>query len=93
MKRYQAATPRAAMMVVAIAMSAITLGLSVLPAILGSVEPEARLGVAGGAKAAATAAAAGVAGTPMTITVFGVREPKTAFDPVGHNLPTRKDAG
>ena len=50
MKRYQAATPRAAMMVVAIAMSAITLGLSVLPAILGSVEPEARLGVAGGAK-------------------------------------------
>ena len=29
----------------------------------------------------------------MTITVFGVREPKTAFDPVGHNLPTRKDAG
>jgi hypothetical protein len=35
MKRYQAATPRAAMMVAAVALSALTLGLSVLPAIWG----------------------------------------------------------
>ena len=35
MKRYQVATPRAAMMIAAVAMSALTLGLSVLPAILG----------------------------------------------------------
>ncbi len=91
MNRYQTATPRTPMMIAAVAISALTLGLSVLPAILGSAEPEARLGVAGGAKATA-AAAAGVAGTPMTITVFGVREPKTAFDPVGRNLPARKEA-
>ena len=90
MKRYQAATPRAAMMIAAVAMSALTLGLSVLPAALGNGEPEARLGAA----AVATApAAAGTAGNPMTITVHGVREPKTAFDPVGRNLPARKEAG
>ena len=50
MKRYQAATPRAAMMIVAIAMSALTLGLSVLPAALGSGNAETQAGVAAGAR-------------------------------------------
>jgi len=90
MKRFQAATPRAAMMIAAVAMSALTLGLSVLPAILGSGDAETQLGAAAGAKAPT---AAGIAGNGTPIMVYGVREQKTAFEPVGRNLPTRKDAG
>lgn len=90
MKRYQVATPRAAMMIAAVAMSALTLGLSVLPAILGLGDAETHLGAAAGAKAPT---AAGIAGHGTPIIVYGVREQKTAFEPAGRNLPTRKDAG
>ena len=90
MKRYQAATPRAAMMIAAIAMSALTLGLSVLPAILGSGDAQTQLGAAAGDR---TPRATDVAGSGAPIVVYGVREQKTAFEPVGRNLPTRKEAG
>ena len=90
MKRYQAATPRAAMMVAAVALSALTLGLSVLPAILGSGNAEAQLGAAAGAR---QPKAADVAGNGAATMVYGVREQKTAFEPVRHSLPTRKEAG
>jgi len=90
MKRYQAATPRAAMMIAAIAMSALTLGLSVLPAILGSGDAQTQLGAAAGDR---TPRATDVAGNGAPIVVYGVREQKTAFEPVRHSLPTRKEAG
>lgn len=90
MKRYQAAMPRAAMMVAAVALSALTLGLSVLPAILGSGNAEAQLGAAAGAR---PPKAADVAGNGAAIMVYGVREQKTALEPVRHGLPTRKEAG
>ena len=90
MKRYQAATPRAAMMIAAIAMSALTLGLSVLPAILGSGDAQTQLGAAAGDR---TPKATDVAGNGAPIVVYGVREQKTAFEPVRHSLPTRKEAG
>jgi len=90
MKTYQTATPRAAMMIAAVAMSALTLGLSVLPAILGPGNAETQLGADAGAKAPKAADVARI-GTPNM--VYGVREQKTAFEPVGRNLPTRKEAG
>jgi hypothetical protein len=90
MKRYQAATPRAAMMIAAVAMSALTLGLSVLPAILGSGNAETQLGDAAGARPP-MAADFVRHGTP--IMVYGVREQKTAFEPARYSLPARKDAG
>jgi hypothetical protein len=90
MKRYQAATPRAAMMIVAVAMSALTLGLSILPAALGSGSAETQAGVAASAR---PSNAADVAGSGSPIVVYGVRGQKTAFEPVRHSLPTRKDAG
>ncbi len=37
--------------------------------------------------------AADVAGNGAPIMVYGVREQKTAFEPVRHSLPTRKEAG
>ena len=90
MKRFQAATPRAAMMIAAVAMSALTLGLSVLPAILGPGNAETQLGAVAGVRPPKAADVAGI-GTP--IMVYGVREQKTAFEPVRHRLPTRKEAG
>jgi hypothetical protein len=78
------------MMIAAVAMSAFTLGLSVLPAILGSGNAETRLDAAAGAR---PPQAADVAGNGTPIMVYGVREQKTAFEPVGRNLPTRKEAG
>jgi hypothetical protein len=90
MNRYQATTPRAAMMIAAVAMSALTLGLSVLPAILGSGNAETQLGAAASARPP-KAADFVRHGTP--IMVYGVREQKTAFEPVRHSLPARKDAG
>jgi len=90
MKRYQAATPRAAMMIAAVAMSALTLGLSVLPAILGTGHSETQLGAAAGAR---PPGATDVAGNGPPIMVYGVREQKTAFEPARHSLPPRKEAG
>ena len=90
MKRYQTTTPRAAMMMAAVAMSALTLGLSVLPATLGSVASEPRLGAASGA---AAPMAAGIAASGAPIVVYGIREQTTAFEPVRHNLPVRREAG
>ena len=43
MNRYQPALPRVALSFNAVALSALTLGLSVLPALLGSVGHERRL--------------------------------------------------
>ena len=90
MNRYQAATPRAALMIAAVAMSALTLGLSVLPAVLGSGNAEAQLGAAAGAKAPT---AGGFGGNGAPLMVYGVGEQATALEPVRHNLPTRKEAG
>jgi hypothetical protein len=78
------------MMVAAVAMSALTLGLSVLPAILGSGSAEAQLGAAAGA---APQRAADVAGSGAPIVVYGVREQATALEPIRHNRPTPKEAG
>jgi hypothetical protein len=78
------------MLIAAVAMSALTLGLSVLPAILGSGNAEMQPGAAAGASAPT---AAGIAGNGTPIIVYGVREQKTAFEPVGRTLPARKDAG
>jgi hypothetical protein len=90
MNRYQTATPRAAMMIAAVAMSALTLGLSVMPATHGSDDPAARVGAVSGADAPM---AAGIAANGTPIIVYGVREQRTAFEPVRHDLPTRKEAG
>ena len=90
MNRYQATTPRAAMIIAAVAMSALTLGLSVLPAIVGSGNAEAQLGNAVGAR---PPRATDVAGNGAPIMVYGVREQKTAFEPARHSLPPRKEAG
>jgi len=90
MKRYQAATPRAAMMIAAVAMSAFTLGLSVLPGIVGLGSDEMQFGAAAGAR---PPKAVEVAGNGSPIIVYGVRGQKTAFEPARHSLPTRKEAG
>jgi hypothetical protein len=74
----------------AVAMSALTLGLSVLPAIVGSGNAETQLGAAAGAH---PLKATDVAGNGTPIMVYGVREQKTAFEPVRHSLPTRREAG
>ena len=90
MKTYQTATPRAAMMIAAVAMSALTLGLSVLPAMVGSGNGVTQSGAAAGAH---PPKATDVAGNGAPIMVYGVREQKAAFEPVRHSLPTRKEAG
>jgi len=90
MKSYQATTPRAAMMIAAVAMSALTLGLSVLPSIVGSGNGATQFDATAGAR---PPKAADVAGDGAPIMVYGVREQKTAFEPVRHSLPARKEAG
>jgi hypothetical protein len=80
MNRYHAASPRAAMLIAAVGMMAFTFGLSVLPAIADSHGRDARL-------------EATLRGVPATdavrrgdpIVVYGVRDQKTAFEPVRHN--------
>ena len=89
MNRYQASMPRAVMMIAAVAMSALTLGLSVLPAKLASDGYEARLQAASRASASATT---DVARGGAPIVVYGVREQNTAFEPVRHDLPSHKQA-
>ena len=90
MNRYQAATPRAPLMIAAVAMSALTLALSVLPASWASGGHETRLGAAAGANALP---AAGSGGEATPIVVYGVREQKTAFEPSQHNPAPRGEAG
>jgi len=90
MNRYQPSSPRAIIGIAAVAMAALTLGLSVLPATLHSVDPAARI------EAAARAigpVATDVILVPAPIVVFGGREQKTAFEPARHSVPARKDAG
>jgi hypothetical protein len=78
------------MMIAAVAMSALTLGLSVLPATLGPGAAETRLGATTGAGAPMTT---GIAGSGTPIIVYGVREETTAFRPVRQDVPTGKEAG
>jgi hypothetical protein len=90
MKRYRTATPRAAMLIAAVTMSALSLGLSVLPAALGSGSAETQAGIAAGARPPNAAAVARIG---PAITVYGVREHKTAFEPARRSLPTGKEEG
>jgi hypothetical protein len=90
MNRYQPATPRAPIMIAAVAMSALSLALSVLPASWVSGGHETRLEAAASASAPA---AGGMGGEATPIVVYGVREQKTAFEPVRHNPPPRGEAG
>ena len=91
MNRYEFPIPHAAFGAAAIAMTAITLALSVvLPATLGSVGHEAR--AAAMAKVDAPVSAHGVTG-PLRIEVFGTREQTTAFDRVRHVTPNAKQPG
>jgi hypothetical protein len=80
MNRYHAASPRAAMMLAAVAMTALTFGLTVLPAITDSGAPPARVEAA--LHAVPTA---GVARQGAPIVVYGVREQQTAFEPMRQN--------
>jgi len=85
MNRYQPSSPRAIIGIAAVAMSALTLGLSVLPAILESGGHQARIEAA--MRAAPTA---DVARGGAPILVQGVRAQKTAFEPVRRDLPSYK---
>ncbi len=87
MNRYPASLPRATIAVAAVAMTALTLGLSVLPAALPSAGHEAPFPAAA-VDALATDAARHVA----PIVVYGVREQTTAFEPVRHDRSARKEA-
>ena len=87
MKTYQAASPRVAISIAAVAMTALTLGLSILPANVklgGNVDPLAS--ASHGAGPAAVAAS----GEGRPIIVYGVREEKTAMQKFPHVVPPRK---
>ncbi len=90
MNRYEPSSPRAIIGIAAVAMAALTLGLSVLPATLSSVEATARIE---SAARAVGPAATEVTLIPGRITVYGVREQKTAFEPPRQSVPVHKDAG
>jgi hypothetical protein len=81
MNSYQASTPgaRAAIFIAAAAMTALTLGLSVLPA---KVNSGADVGPIAKASGAADAAASTTPGDGMPIVVYGVRERETAMQKV-----------
>ncbi len=81
MNRYQPALPRVAISLAAISLPALTLGLAVLPAQLGSVGTESCID-ATPRPVAPMAATGGSA----PILVHGVREQRTAFEPVRHDL-------
>jgi hypothetical protein len=90
MNRYEPSSPRAVIGIVAVAMAALSLGLAVLPATLNSYDRAARIEAAArGVGPAATE----VTLIPGPITVYGVREEQTAFEPPRPSVPERKDAG
>ena len=78
MKSYQAATPRAVTMIAAVAMTVLTLGLSVLPA---KVNPSTSADVLASASSAAPMTAANEQGDGP-IMVYGVRDKETAMQKV-----------
>ncbi len=79
MKSYQAATPRAAITIAAVAMTVLTLGFAVLPAKVSS-------GGSADALASASGAASPVAGATasdgMPIVVYGIRDKETAMQKI-----------
>ena len=91
MNRYENSMPRAALMFAAVAMTLLTVCLTVVaPAKLDSGGFEARV-LAG--RAPATSEPTEVVLSPSSIEVFGVREQNTAYEPARHNAPKRKHAG
>ena len=74
MNRYQPRMPKTAIMAGALAMSVLSLGVSVAPARLSEGAPSA--------VAAKVSAATEVAIIPARIEVVGVREPQTVFGAV-----------
>jgi len=86
MNRYQAATPRArvAISLAAAAMTALTFGLSVLPATLDS---GANVGPIANASHAADTVASAAPGDGMPIVVYGVREGASAMKKVQVRAP------
>ena len=79
MKSYQAATPRAAITIAAVAMTVLTLGLSVLPA---KVDSRASTGALASAPSAASPVADAASGVAMPIVVYGIRDKETAMQKV-----------
>ena len=79
MKSYQAATPRAAITIAAVAMTVLTLGLSVLPAkVYSGGSTRAFAGPSNSAPPVAVAAS----GDGMPIVVYGIRDKETAMQKV-----------
>jgi hypothetical protein len=89
MKSYQARTPRAAISIAAVVMTALTLGLSVLPA---KVNTSGRIDSVANATPSAGRAASATLGEGMPIVVYGVREQETAMQKVQvpHVVPPQK---
>ena len=83
MNRYQPKMPRIALMLAAVAMSALTLGASIAPARLSE-------GTYAAAAAVDTSTATEVAIVPARIEVIGEREPRTVFGAV-RQFFTRKN--
>ena len=79
MKSYQPAAPRAAFTLAAVAMTVLTLGLSVLPAKVNSGENS---GAVASASRAISPAAAAASEEGMPIMVYGVRDKETAMQKV-----------
>jgi hypothetical protein len=79
MNSYRPATPRAAFTLAAVAMTVLTLGLSVLPAKVQSGE---NAGALASASRAVPPAAVSASGDGMPIMVFGVRDKETAMQKV-----------
>ena len=79
MNSYQAATPRTAITIAAVAMTVLTLGLSVLPA---KLNPGERADVLASASPAAPMTVANGSDEGMPIVVYGVRDKETAMQKV-----------
>ena len=92
MNSYQAATPRTAISIAAVVMTALTLGLSILPAKVNSGEDGRTL-----VNASRTfgPAAGAIPGEGMPIVVYGVREQETAMQKLQmpHVVPPQKQQG
>ena len=91
MNRYENPMPRAALMFAAVAITLLTLCLTVFaPTTVDSGGFEAR--VLAGPKSEASEPIEVVL-SPSKIEVYGVREQNTAYEPVRNNAPKRKHAG
>ena len=88
MNRYQISSPRKVFAIAAVAMTAITIALSVvMPAKMQSDTRELR---ALATSKAVTPAPVGVAASPLQVYVFGVREPELLSTHVRNTPPKRK---